>query len=258
MDKTIPSDDCGFPICDNFEDPIDGLYLYPQGYTNNNNTNDAEQDGEKEEEKEDEAVSNLMPPEWFKIQYRRDTTFESEKEQSTIMFKIGPPQVIITKSGDIIKDEYGLLNEYGLMDEIINFDELKNNELVRLNCVSHRAKLEEIFKRIQESKTPQCFECKECYHMWGCSWCGHGFCDDIMSPYKLEGKPQFWSINNINPEYLKSMTEKQKRKMIKQCEEQPPILKNFFLCEWCKNEYIDKNISKGRHPKKIGRRLNTF
>jgi len=192
MNETIPSDDCGFFICDEFEVPMNGLYLYPQGYNNNNNTNDEEQD------------------------------------------------------------------EYGMMDEIINFDELKNDELVRLNCVSHSAKLEEIFKRIQESKTPQCFECKECYHMWGCSWCGHGFCDDIMSPYKLEGKPQFWSINNINPEYLKSMTEKEKRKMIKQCEKQPPILKNFFLCEWCKNEYIDKNISKGRHPKKIGRRLNTF
>ena len=191
-------------------------------------------------------VSNHMPPEWFKIQYRNT------------IFKIGPPQVIITKSGDIIKDEFGLLNEYGLMDEIINFDELKNDELVRLKCVSHSAKLEEIFKRKQESKTPQWFECKGCHDIWGCSWCGHGFCDDIMSPYKLEGKPQFWSINDVNPEYLKSMTEKQKRKIIKENVEKPPILKNFFLCKWCKNEYIDKNISKGRHPKKIGRRLNTF
>jgi len=214
---------------------------------------DDNDDDDQEEEKKEAAladVSNYMPPEWFKIQYRNT------------IFKIGPPQVIITKSGDIIRDDYGLLNEYldeyGLMDEIINFDELKNDELVRLNNISHDTKLEEIFKRIQESKTPQFFECKECYGMWGCSWCGHGFCDDIMSPYKLEGKPQFWSINNVNPEYLKSMTEKQKRKMIKQCEEQPPILKNFFLCKWCKNEYIDKNISKGRHPKKIGRRLNTF
>jgi len=258
MDKTIPSDDCGFLICDEFEDPMNGLYLYPKGYTNNN-TNDAEQDGEEEEEKkEDEAVSNLMPPEWFKIQYRRDTTFESEKEQSAIMFKIGPPQVIITKSGDIIRDDYGLFNEYGLLDEYINFDELKNDELARLRRVSEDAKLEEIFKRIQESKTPQCFECKECYNMWTCSWCYHGFCDDIMSPYKLEGKPQFWSINDVDPEYWKSKTEKQKRKMIKECEERPPILKNFFLCKWCKNEYIDKNISKGRHSEKIGRRLNTF
>jgi hypothetical protein len=248
MDKTIPCDDCGFPICD--VEGLDGLYLYPKGYTNNNNTNDAEQDGEEEEEKEYEAVSNHMPPEWFKIQYRNT------------IFKIGPPQVIITKSGYIIKDENGLLNEYldeyGLMDEIINFDELKNDELVRLKCISHSAKLEEIFKRKQESKTPQDFKCNECYEMWGCSWCGHGFCDDIMSPYKLEGKPQFWSINDVDPEYWKSKTEKEKRKMIKRCEEQPPILKNFFLCEWCKNEYIDKNISKGRHPKKIGRRLNTF
>jgi len=207
-------------------------------------------DDQEEEKKKAALVSNHMPPEWFKIQYRN--TF----------FKIGQPQVIITKSGDIIKDEYGLLNEYldeyGLMDEIINFDELKNDELVRLKCVSHSAILEEIFKRIQESKTKQFFECKECYGMWGCSWCGHGFCDDIMSPYKLEGKPKFWSINNIDPEYLKSMTEKQKRKMIKKHEGEPPILKNFFLCEWCKNEYIDRNISKGRHPKKIGRRLNTF
>jgi len=143
-------------------------------------------------------------------------------------------------------------------DEIINFDEFKNDELVRLKCVSHSAKLEEIFKRIQESKTPQFFECKECYEMWGCSWCGHGFCDDIMSPYILEGKPEFWSINNIDPEYLKSMTEKQKRKMIKKYEEEPPTLKRFFLCKWCKNKYIDKNISKGRHSEKIGRRLDTF
>lgn len=197
-------------------------------------------------------VSNHMPPEWFKIQYRNT------------IFKIGPPQVIITKSGDIIKDEfglfneYGLLNEYGLMDEIINFDELKNDELARLRHISKDAKEKEIFKRIQESKTPQFFECKECYEMWGCSWCGHGFCDDVMSPYILEGKPEFWSINDVNPEYLKSMTEKQKRKIIKENVEKPPILKNFFLCKWCKNEYIDKNISKGRNPKKIGRRINTF
>jgi hypothetical protein len=201
MDKTIPSDDCGFLICDEFEDPMNGLYLYPQGYTGyNNNTNDEEQDEYDDEEQD----------------------------------------------------------EYGMMDKYINFEELKNDELIRHKRISHSAKLEEIFKRKQESKTPQDFKCNECFQMWTCAWCYHGFCDDIMSPYKLEGKPKFWSINDVNPEYWKSKTEKEKRKMIKQCEEQPPILKNFFLCEWCKNEYIDKNISKGRHPKKIGRRLNTF
>jgi len=143
-------------------------------------------------------------------------------------------------------------------DEHINFDELKNDELVRHKRISYSIKLEEIFKRKQKSKTPQDFKCNECFEMWTCAWCYYGFCDDIMSPYKLEGKPKFWSINDLDPEYLKSLTEKQKIKMIKQCEKQLPIFKNFFLCKWCKNEYIDKNISKGRHPKKIGRRQNTF
>jgi hypothetical protein len=262
MDETIPCDDFGFPICD-FEG-LNGLFLYPRKDKDEfkelvKDLEECPSDSAEHTVSElmpldssEHAVSNLMPPEWFKIQYRNT------------IFKIGPPQVIITKSGDIIKDEYGVFNEYGLlneyghMDEIINFDELKNDELVRLNNISHDAKLEEIFKRIQESKTPQFFECKACYDMWGCSWCGHGFCDDIMSPYKLEGKPQFWSINDVNPEYWKSKTEKEKRKIIKKYEERPPILKNFFLCKWCKNEYIDKNISKGRHPKKIGRKLNTF
>ena len=46
--------------------------------------------------------------------------------------------------------------------------------------------------------------------MWKCAWCYHGFCDDIMSPYKLEGKPQFWSINDVDPEWWKSKTEKEK------------------------------------------------
>ena len=58
------------------------------------------------------------------------------------------------KTGDIISDDYGILNEYldeyGLMDEIINFDELKNDELVRLKCVSKDAKLEEILKILTE------------------------------------------------------------------------------------------------------------
>lgn len=176
MDKTIPSDDCSFPICD-VED-LDGLYLYPQGYTSYN--------------------------------------------------------------------------------EHINFDELKNDELVKHKRIGYSTKLEEIFKRKQESKTPQDFKCNECFEMWTCAWCYHGFCNDIMSPYKLEGKPQFWSINDVNPEYWKSKTKKEKRKIIKENLEEPPILQNFFLCKWCKNEYIDKNTSKGRHPKKIGRRLNTF
>ena len=119
MDKTIPTDDCGFPICD--VEGLSGLYLYPQGYTSyDNNTSDKEQ------------------------------------------------------------DEYN--------DEHINFDKLKNDEL------------EEIFKRKQESKTPQDFKCNNCFNMWKCAWCYHGFCDDIMSPYKLEGKPQFWSINDVDPE----------------------------------------------------------
>jgi len=205
MNETIPSDDCGFLICDDFEVPMNGLYLYPQGY-NNNNTNDEEQD-EYNDEEQDEY---------------------NDEEQ----------------------DEYN--------DEHINFEELKNDELIRHKHISHRAKLEEIFKRKQESKTPQDFKCNECFEMWTCAWCYHGFCDDIMSPYKLEGKPQFWSINDVDPEYWKLKTEKEKRKIIKKNMEQPPILKNFFLCKWCKNEYIDKNISKGRHSKKIGRRLNTF
>jgi hypothetical protein len=173
---------------------MNGLYLYPQGYTGyNNNTNDEEQDEYDDEEQD----------------------------------------------------------EYGMMDKYINFEELKNDELIRHKRISHSAKLEEIFKRKQESKTPQDFKCNECFQMWTCAWCYHGFCDDIMSPYKLEGKPKFWSINDVNPEYWKSKTEKEKRKMIKQCEEQPPILKNFFYVNGVKMNILIKIYLKEDILKKL-------
>ena len=143
MNENYPSDDCGFLICDDFEDSMNGLYLYSQGYNNNN-------DNDNNELKNDEDIN-----------------------------------------------------------------ELKNDELVRHKRISYSIKLEEIYKRKQESKIPQDFNCNRCFEIWTCAWCCHGFCDDIMSPYKLEGKPQCWSINDVEPEYWKSKTEKEKRKISK-------------------------------------------
>ena len=158
----------------------------------------------------------------------------------------------------ILNNKYQYKNEVTDENNYIPIDELKNDELVRHKYISYNKKIKEIFKRKQESEVPQDFKCNECFEMWTCSWCYCGFCDDIIGPYKLEGKPQFWSVNDVDAEYWKSKTEKEKRKIIKKNLENPPILKNFFLCKWCKDEYIDKNISKGRHPKKIGRKENTF
>jgi len=146
------------------------------------------------------------------------------------------------------------LEELFNMNSNINLSILKNDEIIKLEYVYKDVKLKELFKRKIKSTTPQHFTCNNCMHVWVCAYCYHYFCDDIMSPYMLEGKPKYWSICDVDPEYLKTLTEKEKNKMIIKYSNEPPNLGNFALCKWCKEEYIEKNTSKGRHPNKIGRR----
>lgn len=49
-----------------------------------------------------------------------------------------------------------------------------------------------------------------------------------------------------------------KNKVRKKCSEEPPIMKVFFLCNECKNKYIENNIYKGRHLDKIGKNQTEF
>jgi hypothetical protein len=38
------------------------------------------------------------------------------------------------------------------------------------------------------------FSCGEsCMTLWICSWCHNYYCDDTCCPYRLEGKPSYWS-----------------------------------------------------------------
>jgi len=104
--------------------------------------------------------------------------------------------------------------------------------------------------------------CGNCMSVWGCSWCKNIFCDDVCCPYRLEGKPTKIIVNNDYKRYLKTgffyRTEKDIKKLIKEIEEREPEPQQFFLCEKCKSEYIEKNICKGRHKNKIGRNEITF
>ena len=102
------------------------------------------------------------------------------------------------------------------------------------------------------------FSCGKCFYCWNCSWCKNQYCDDVCSPYRLEGKPKYWTINNVDENWLKSFTEKERKKQIKRLSEEPPIMQNFFLCQECKKKYIENNIRKKRHINKIGRRENNF
>lgn len=101
------------------------------------------------------------------------------------------------------------------------------------------------------------FSCGEgCMSQWGCSWCHNNFCDDICSPYRLRGKPKYWSEheNCKNSDYFKnywnSLTEKEKNKTRKKYSLIPEMTE-FFLCDSCKNKYIENNICKGRHKDKF-------
>ena len=102
------------------------------------------------------------------------------------------------------------------------------------------------------------FSCGECFEIWNCSWCNNQYCDDICCPYKLEGKPIYWNKNDVDKNWWNSLTEKEKIKKEKLLSSEPPIIQNFFLCEECKNKYIEKNICKGRHVNKIGQKEHNF
>ena len=93
---------------------------------------------------------------------------------------------------------------------------------------------------------------KGCMSQWICNWCHNNYCDDIYNPYRLEGKPTYWTENDVYIPWWDTLTKKQKNKIRKTYSEQPPIMSVFFLCEECKNKYIENNICKGRYKDKIG------
>lgn len=103
------------------------------------------------------------------------------------------------------------------------------------------------------------FSCGEgCIEQWGCSWCHNNYCDHIISAYCLEGKPKYWSENDVNEGWWNKLTEKQKNKLRREYSTQPPTMTAFFLCDKCKEKYIENNICKGRNKNKIGRKKNDF
>lgn len=100
------------------------------------------------------------------------------------------------------------------------------------------------------------FSCdKSCMTQWICSWCRNNYCDDTCCPYRLEGKPKYWSEKNVCEIYWKMLTDKKKNKLRKKYSTEPPTMTEFFLCDNCKNKYIENNICKGRHKNKIGQNL---
>ena len=108
------------------------------------------------------------------------------------------------------------------------------------------------------------FSCgKECMLKWNCSWCYNTYCDDICTAYCLEGKPKYWSENDmckndVCKERWNALTEKERNKRRKKYLTEPPVPSVFFLCKECKNKYIENNICKGRHKNKIGEKENDF
>ena len=53
------------------------------------------------------------------------------------------------------------------------------------------------------------FSCsKGCMTQWGCSWCYNYYCDDTCAPYRLEGKPKYWSENDVDKKWWNTLTEK--------------------------------------------------
>lgn len=103
------------------------------------------------------------------------------------------------------------------------------------------------------------FSCKACFQVWVCCWCKNRWCDDTGCPFFFEGKPEYWN----NYDYIKSedflaYSKKQQKKIKKLLQERPPTLKQFCLCEKCKNNYVDNNICKGRHKHKIKHEITNF
>ena len=103
------------------------------------------------------------------------------------------------------------------------------------------------------------FSCgKGCMTQWGCSWCHNNYCDDTCDPYRLVGKPIYWSENDVYKPWWDTLSEKEKNKLRKKYSKEPPTMKVFFLCNECKNKYIENNICKGRHLDKIGKNKTNF
>lgn len=105
------------------------------------------------------------------------------------------------------------------------------------------------------------YSCGKCMSIWGCSWCKNTFCDDVCSPYRLEGKPIRNVMSNEWKQELRKYfcaSEKEIKKIEKEIENEPPRLQQFFLCKKCEKQYIENNICKGRHKNKIGRNKITF
>jgi hypothetical protein len=100
------------------------------------------------------------------------------------------------------------------------------------------------------------FSCKNCFHIWVCSWCKNRWCDDNGSPFIFEGKPTYWEPTNVWR--WNTYTEKEKKKMIAKYSNESPTLSQFCLCEKCKNNYVDNNICKGRHKTKIKYKITNF
>ena len=91
--------------------------------------------------------------------------------------------------------------------------------------------------------------CGKCFDVWKCSWCKNCYCDDVCCPYVLEGKP---IKVKIDPYLFLGLTEKEIKKRKKYYEELSPKPQNFYLCNECKDKYIENNVCKGRRKSKIG------
>ena len=101
---------------------------------------------------------------------------------------------------------------------------------------------------------------KGCMSQWYCSWCKNVYCDDTECPYRMTGKPTYWSEHEqckncpIYKKHWFSLTEKERNKIRKKYGSLPEKTE-FLLCSGCKNKYIENNICKGRHKNKIGRNV---
>ena len=100
------------------------------------------------------------------------------------------------------------------------------------------------------------FSCKNCFHIWVCSWCKNRWCDDTGMPFLFEGKPTYWEPTDVWR--WDTYTKKEQKKMIAKYSKEPPTLSQFCLCENCKNNYVDNNICKGRHKTKIKHEITNF
>ena len=100
------------------------------------------------------------------------------------------------------------------------------------------------------------FSCKNCFHIWVCSWCKNRWCDDTCMPFFFEGKPTYWDPKDVWQ--WNTYTKKEQKKMIAKYSKEPPTLSQFCLCENCKNNYVDNNICKGRRKTKIKHEITNF